>query len=239
VVKDLQKIKALSMAFIVLILASTSVCGTLAQESENMQTFFELRRPGIKIQVNATKNASPGKNITVILQIEGKEEEVYFEYLNLSIYGFINGQNKTALDILSLKELSVIFNETKQFPLNVTIPSNVWDATYGELSFKYYLAGEPFSVPLLGFTMTYIRNIYLEDLESQFQSLSENFTKLQQNYTWLEGNYTELKEKYDKLSGSVVELENTRSAMVIFAITTFFFVATTAYLFLRKPKQSW
>jgi len=42
-----------------------------------------------------------------------------------------------------------------------------------------------------------------------------------------------------ELQGSSNELGNTRMAVGILAITTVFFVATTLYLVMRKPKESW
>ena len=48
-----------------------------------------------------------------------------------------------------------------------------------------------------------------------------------------------LNETYWGLKGSSNELGNTRMAVGILAITTVFFVATTLYLVMRKPKESW
>jgi len=48
-----------------------------------------------------------------------------------------------------------------------------------------------------------------------------------------------LNETYWSLKGSSNELGNTRTAVGILAVTTVFFVATTLYLVMRKPKESW
>ena len=229
------KTKALNVIpIIVLILMFTFIHVAVAQEqTENMQTFFESQWPGIKIQANATREALPEKNITIILLVKSKADDVHIEYLNLTVFGFIEGQNKTLLGSICKDAFSLNYNETRECNRTLTIPADVWGATYGELSFQYS-PGEGFSYSLssLGFTMAHIRNVYLETLEGQFQSLSENFTELQQNYTGLKG-------KYDELSTSVVELDNTRRIMIILAITTVVFAATTIYLIMRKPKQYW
>jgi len=196
----------------------------------DMQTFFKSQWPGMKIQVNATAEALPGDNITIILLVESKADNVYIVYLNLTIFGFIKGQNKTGLTSIYQSDTPLNYNERTEHNHTLIIPSDVWETTYGELSFQYSIEGFSYSLSQLGFTMTHVRNVYLENLEEQFQSLSENFTELQQNYT-------ELKDMYDELSKSIIELDNTRRAVVGLAITTIFFVATTIYLFLRKPRQ--
>jgi hypothetical protein len=64
--------------------------------------------------------------------------------------------------------------------------------------------------------MTHVENVYLANLQAQYD-------QLQQNYTTLEGRLT--------------ELDNTRSAVAVLAITSIFFVATTLYMMMRKPKD--
>jgi len=202
------------------------------EQADNMETFFKSQWPGIKIQVNATKESLPGDNITVILLVESKADNVYVVHLNLTVFGFIEGKNKTSLTNMYQPNFSLNYNETWGDNRTLPIPSDVWDTTYGELSFQYSIDGFSFSLSSLGFTMTHVRNVYLENLEEQYESLNENFNELLQNYTWLEGNYTEL-------SKSILELNNTRTAAIILAITTVFFVATTVYMVMRKPKQYW
>ena len=60
----------------------------------------------------------------------------------------------------------------------------------------------------------------------------ENLDRLNQSYLALQQNYT-------SVQGTVIELGNTRMAMIILSIITIFFVATTLYVVMRKPKQYW
>jgi len=235
----LPKTKTLSVTILAILFLTLPLINTATAEepSENTQTFFKSQWPGIKIQVNATAEALPGNNITVALLVESKADNVHVVYLNLTIFGFVEGQYKTNLTSIYQDDFFLNYNEKRERNDTLSIPLDVWDTTYGELSFQYSIEGFSYSLSQLGFTMTHVRNVYLENLEEQFHSLSENYTELQQNYTWLEGNYTELKDNYSELSKSVIELDNTRRAVIILAITTIFFVATTFYLFMRKPKQ--
>jgi len=237
VVKTLKKLKTVITISLPLILALTLIQNITAETPNEMQTFFEYQWPGIKIQANATGEALPEENITIILLVKSKADDIYIEYLNLTVFGFMGGQNKALLGSIYRDAFSLNYNETRKCNHTLTIPRDVWGATYGELSFQYSIEGFSYSLSSLGFTMANVRNVYLENLEEQFQSLSENFTELHQNYTQLEGNYTGLKGKYDELSKSAVELDNTRRIMIILAITTVVFVATTIYLVIRKPKQ--
>jgi hypothetical protein len=245
----LQKTKNLKVIFFTtLVLTLIFIQFIVAKgQTQNTQKFFEFRWPGMEVRVNATSETLPKETMTIILLVKSKADDVYIEFLDLTVFGFIEGQNKTLLGNMFQDAFPLNYNETRKFNRTFPIPADVWGATCGELSFQYSIGGFSYPLSSLGFTMTHVRNIKLQKLEEAFQSLSENFTKLQQNYTWLEGNYTqlegnytELKGKYDELSQSVGELGNTRHITIILAITTVIFVATTFYLIIRRPRrQSW
>jgi hypothetical protein len=65
-----------------------------------------------------------------------------------------------------------------------------------------------------------------------YANLTSNFEQLNQTY-W------ELQENYTTMNGNMGELDNTRRLTTVLAITTVFFVATTVYLVMRKPKETW
>jgi len=240
--KNLQKTKILKAIFIAMsILMLNSIRFAMAQEqTENTQTFFEFQWPGIKIQVNATRNAVPEESMTVIVIVKSTIlEEIDVEYLDLDVFGFKGGQNKTLLGDINQDAFILESNETMSFNDVFPIPEDVWGVTYGELSFEYYNVGYHYVLPSLRFILTYVENVKLETLQEELQSLSENFTKLYHNYTQLEGNYTDLKEKYDEISEGVTGIDNARNTIIVLAITTVVFAATTIYFIMRKPKQSW
>lgn len=240
--KNLQKtmiVKAIFLAMSILMLNSTQFA--MAQEqTENTQIFFEFQWPGIKIQVNATRNAVPEESMTVIVIVKSTTlEEIKVEHLDLDVFGFIGGQNKTDLGDIHQGAFVLESNETMSFNDVFPIPEDVWGVTYGELSFEYYNVGYHYVLPSLLFTLTYVENVKLETLQEELQILSENFEKLSYNHTQLEGNYTDLKAKYDELSKGVAGIDNARNTIIVLAITTIVFVATTIYFIMRKPKQSW
>jgi len=240
--KNLQKTMILKAIFLAMsILMLNSIPFAMAQEqTENTQIFYESHWPGIKIQVNATRNAVPEESMTVIVIVKSTTlEEINVTYLDLDVYGFIGGQNKTSLGDAHQDGFVLEFNETMSFSDVFPIPGDVWGVTYGELSFEYDNVGYHYVLPSLRFTLTYVENVKLETLQEELQSLSENFTKLYNNYTQLEDNYTKLNEKYDELSKGVTGIDNARNTIIVLAITTVVFAATTIYFIMRKPKQSW
>jgi hypothetical protein len=59
------------------------------------------------------------------------------------------------------------------------------------------------------------------------------------NLAYINRTFWELQQNYTALQGNLNELGNTRMAVGILAVTTVFFVATSLYLVMRKPKESW
>jgi ABC-type transporter Mla subunit MlaD len=246
--------KKLSIVLL-LILALTLIQSVAAQNG--MQTFFELSLPGVKIWIDSVKEVRPGENVTISLYVKGAAEEVYVEYLNLTIFGFIEGRNKTILMSMSRGDFSLNYSQTWKYSDSFKVPENVWDTTYGELSFKYSIGGFSYEFSRIGFTMTHVENVLLKSLQEQLENLTKAYKELsrayndlnesytdvsrrletlQQNYTQLNESYAALNQTYWKLKESVGGFETARNAMFIFLATTIIFMATTAYLILRKPK---
>jgi hypothetical protein len=240
--------KKTGLAIIISIILFATICNVKAQ-SENMQTFFDHEIPGIKITVNATAETQPNENITVKITINPLEEEVNIKYFNLSVFGFINGTYKT-----------MIYNITvNNFPFNdtFTVPEQVWGVTYGEITLTYdvkYVIKQgniqtettiTYENLTVGFAMTRVKNVYLETVEEQLRNLNSIFEQLNQTFRQMfqmnltEESLAKLNETYWGLKGSSNELGNTRMAVGILAVTTVFFVATTLYVVMRKPKESW
>jgi len=231
----MNKLEKLSIVFIVFTFTSALFCTVKAQApAENMKTFFDSGIPGIKIQVNATAETQPAENITVMLSLK-RQTTVYMEYFNLSIFGFLNGTDKVIMANITGNNFSLT-DASKEYNCTFKVPENVWDVTYGEISLTYRadIGGLElrFSQITCGFTMTHVENIYLKDVEEQLKNLKSTYELLNQTF-W------ELKQNYTALQRSLNELDNTRRAVAILAITTVFFVVTTVYLIMRKPKEIW
>ena len=255
-VKLMRKVRTVTSIFIMLILALTLVKSTVtAQTPEEMKTFFSSEYAGISIQVNATRETVPGANITINLWINCTAVGVYLDYLNLSVYGY--GHLEYELEKVTLnatcimQKTSLIFNHTSEYNYPVPVPNNVWDLTHAELRLKYSIKSDPLEHNE-SFPITTVRNVLWEELEEKYQNLNNTYWQLNSTVEQLnqifwqmfQMNLTEeslasLNETYWGLKGSSNELGNTRMAVGILAVTTVFFVATTLYLVMRKPKESW
>jgi hypothetical protein len=261
-VKIMRKLKTVTLAFAIIILALTLVKSTVAQTSDETQMFFSGEYAGISIQVNATQETVPGANITVNLWINCTADGVYLDYLNLTVYGYSHfeyGLEKTTLDATCvMQKTTLTFNHTNEYNYTVPVPNNVWDLTYAELHLKYTIKGDLFEHNE-SFSITTVRNVLWEELEETLRILNETYQQLnttfeQLNQTFWEAfqmnltaenlallniTYWELQQNYTALQVNQNDLNNTRTAVAVLAITTVFFVATTVYMVMRKPKQSW
>jgi hypothetical protein len=234
---------------IVCTLILASIAGTEAHATEEtMKTFLDSEVPSIWIQVNATAETQPAKNMTVVLSLT-TQTDVHVDHFNIDVFGFLNGTIRILIgniteDDFSLNETSRAYNST------FNVPDNVWDATYGEISLAYSttLGGLElkFRKMTTSFPMTLVENTYLKDLENRFQTLNESyqylndsFRNLTSTFDQLNQTYWQLYNNYTSMQGSSNDLDNTRRAAILLAITTVFFVATTIYLVTRKPRNHW
>lgn len=244
----MRRLAKLGLILVAFTLTLAMVCKVGAQiGGENVKTFFDSEMPGIKIQANATAETRPAGNLTVWLSLT-PQTNVHVELFRLDVYGFLNGTAKATIGNISDNNLpnDVSSEYSDSFP----IPDGVWGVTFGEITLNYSISlGSlrlEFPNATSGFYMTQVENTFLENLESQLKSLNETYNQqkdayhnLTDAYTQLDQNYTQLNQTYTTLQGSVNELNNTRQVAVILAITTVFFVATTIFLVMRRPKESW
>lgn len=225
----------------------------VSAQTENMEMFYQGEFLGLKIEVNATREAEPGENITVTMLVESLAKNVKIKYLYFNFFGFVDGETKIPLINFPLVEEETPLEPEDVITENctVSIPKNVWGVIYGELFLEQSQGLVSIEIPHIGFTMTKVKNVMmeqlkgqLEDLNKTYKQLKENYTRLneqlqslQENYTQLNETYVALNQTYWELKESVGGLETTRNVMFIFLATTVTFAATTAYLFLRRPKR--
>ena len=209
---------------------------------EATQAFLDFTAFGIRIQANATAEARPTENVTVILTL-ASQTEVHVNYFNLSIFGFLNGTDRVLMTNKSdtdfwLNNTSRLYNWT--FP----VPEWVSGRAYGEIKLAHLAIYGPAKIDYeefpCGFYITNVENVYLEGLEHQFSDLKQEYEQLNQSYRELNQSYRELNQNLtDALQGNANELDNARRVTAVLGITTVFFVATTLYLVFRRPKEYW
>lgn len=242
-VKGLINSKFVVSIVISLTLMFAAVSIVSAQSPSESQTFFEKDYGGISIVVNGTKETVPGGQMIVDIWINCTISGIEVDCFNISIYGFKEGREKTIFyidNVLNDTKISLNWTMTKSY--NVSVPVDVWDATYCEFCLKYKVNLDPLYFYIQyepTFPITIVRNVPFEQFKEDFKGL---FTKLMEQFRefkQLNKTYNDLKQNYTSMQNSMNELDSARRVAVILAITTVFFVATTAYLVLRRPKEYW
>ena len=224
--------KALIVIMMTLFVALAFVRGVNSQTTDDLQTFFSNDYAGISIRVDAIQETVPGKNLTIKLWFNVTAEWFKMENLSLSVYGFQGGEDKILLNAFRVIEnVSLALSYSKEYNFTVQVPPDVWDATFAGLQLKYSIHGSVFEYDP-SFSITIVRNIYYEQLQEVFRNLNESYYQLNQTFWELQQNYT-------ALQNSLNELDTTRQAVAALAVTSVFFIATTIYLVMRKPKQHW
>jgi len=242
--------------FLTIMLLGLSYLGNVrAQGSEGtLQGFLDTSVLGVRIQVNATGQSRPGQNITVILVFAALPgvSEIKVQQFNLSVTGFLNGTSNTLLESTYGGNFS-LDNGPQSYNYTFPIPEWVSGKTYGQITLSHWATYQQQfgsvvnntitvynNASACGFYMTDVENVYLENLQQNYQQLNQNYTQLHENYTELQNNYTQLQKNYtDALHGNTNNLDSARTVITVLMITTVFFVATTLYFVIRKPKESW
>jgi hypothetical protein len=228
------------------------------QPEEALESFLDTSALGVRIQVNATAQARPGDNVTVMLvlttQTVDPPTEVDVENLSLSILGFLNGTYGTPLGSPIQDGNFTLSTTPRSYNSTFTVPAWVTGKIYGEIKLAHTAYWGPLGVNttklgglVWGFYMTDVENVYLEELQQNYQQLNQTYTQLNYSYTKLNYNFTQLNYNYaqlqknltDALQGNSNSLDSARTVITVLMITTIFFIATTLYFVIKKPKEPW
>ena len=234
-------------------------------ETNNMETFFDSKISCVEVQVNATSRAEPNSLISVVVNITSLVTKVHIKTVKLTIYGFVNGTERQ--EVYNNVSYNILLCKYKNFicPHAVFVLENISGIIYGELYLDYDATvvdelGREIPYPFqgtIGFALTRIENVYLKALEEKLKSLEKQIEDINNvlgdlNQTFrecfgknltreellnLNQTFWQFKQEYEALKGVKSELDNTRTAMIFLAVVAVFFVATTAYLVFRKPKE--
>jgi len=256
--ETMRGLRKLTLMAYILALAFALISTVKVQGSaDEMKAFFDSQIPGITIQVNATTQTQPTKNITVIVSLKTNVTDIGVEHFNLEVSGFLNGTTK--LSMLNITDNNFFLNNTspKEYVNSTYVPSWVWGITYGEITLSYNVSEEGYVLTfpnfVSGFPMTQVENTFLKGLETQntilqdqIKSLNDSYqqlTNLYQNVSntlqQLNQTYVQLYQNYTSVKGSLGDLDNTRRVTTVLAVTTICFLVTTIYLVIRRPKESW
>jgi hypothetical protein len=207
------------------LLLTFAFSGVCKAAPEDMQDVYYLEYGGLKIDVRAPVQAYAGDNITVTVNTEAVVAQIYIKYIDIDLYGRLDGTNEIYLDqITHIADSSLSSYEAEY---DVEIPVDLSPGlTYGIISCEWELMGSPQKIPPSGFALTYVQNIELEKLQTEYDELNATHQSLLQDYSEIESN----------LKG---EVDSTRNLLYIFVFTTVVASITVVVLLMRKPQRVW
>jgi hypothetical protein len=194
---------------------------------QGTQTVTPLDYGGLRINITAPVQARPGDNITVTVRTSASDvQQVFITYIGIKLYGTINATNRVALaEIDHLHDVALSIHETNY---TVTIPDDISPGlTYGEVSCDWKALGVSFEILSSGFVLTYIEDVALEQLQTDYNELNASHQTILQEYNELKSQVT----------GETSD--STRNLMYVFILTTVVASITVVVLLLRKPKKVW
>ncbi|MEM3699650.1 MAG: hypothetical protein QXL57_02135 [Candidatus Bathyarchaeia archaeon] len=230
----------------ILISASIFARITLAYASEELIEFFSEDYPGISLKAEATNETIPNESLTLKIWINCTARGVEVEHLKLVVYGFAEGREKTLLYSAQVLNNTLLeLDEIRYENFTISVPGNVWGSALAEMRVTYSIMKTPMPDIDPSFPITFVRNVAYEELQEKYENLNEFCNEL--NETFFENfqmnltleNLAKLNNTLKELQGRLGELNTTRVAVGVLAIIAFFFVITTLYLAMRKPKQYW
>jgi len=208
--KPKSAIITLTIIVIALVLAQVRI----ARSQNNLQTFHSKDDlAGISIRIDATPETAPGGNMTIATWVNCTATGVLVEQLNMTIYGFEGGANKTQLTTIDVMENKTLtFNSVNESSNTLTVPNDVWDSTYADLHLKYFIYNSGFEYNP-SFSLTIVTNIYYEQLKQDFSNLNNSYIQLNSTYMQLNDNYSQLNANYSQLNEAYNELNSAYSAL--------------------------
>lgn len=236
-------LKTLILVMLMLI-AATMMHDVNANSSDSYQ--YTPVPNDLTVEIKYPLDAYPNQTITVNVTIKAWTNLIVNRTV-IELYTFNNLTREDELfysiEYVSKPESLLGGGSLNETSYEVKIPNYAANVLYGKIILKWTVKGTEESTVYERkptFVMGYLRNPELERLRSEVTELEEenivlkgNVTDLNNTLTELLNNLTDLENRYEG------ELSGTRNVTIILAITTVFFVATTAYLFMRKPKQYW
>ena len=219
--------KSIIPLFLLSVFVLTTIPGAVGQSTseEQIRNVYSMDLYGLVIRIGAPYHVDPGENISLTVNAEAPDVDVYVEYIHLKIYGLVNETDQIVLGSFTHLENFNLSPASPQTNIYQTTVSNETSPglTYGEILCKWRFLGMTVETPDVGFIVTYVENKEVEELHNNYQELNSTYWSLQENYTKLESQY----------SG---ELGSTRNMMYVLIVTTVVSVASI-FILIRRPRQ--
>jgi len=240
--KDSRITKA-STLIIIISIAISMTYDVHADLSNQIHTYEYTPIPNdFTLEIKSHLEAYPNQTISINMTIKALVS-LTINDLTIKLYTFNDSKFDEITYVENANPMSLTSGKLLNKSSKMRIHEQASNIIYGRLKIKWTKTGTVESITIekeSTFILTFLRDPDLDKLRAEVPELKKentelkgNITSLNDSLTELHGNLTDFENRYEG------ELSGTRSVVTILAITTIFFVATTAYLFVRKPKQYW
>jgi len=224
-------------------LAATIMHDANANLSDQIHIYKYTPIPNdLTVEIKSPLEAYPNQTIKVNVTIKALVS-LTINNVAIELYTFNDSSFGDAIYIEKENPVPLLSGESWNGTSNVTISEQASNVVYGKLILEWKEKGTEESTVYKReptFIMAFLRNPELERLRNEVPELEKENTELKGNVTDLNNTLTEILNNLTEVTNRYEgELGNTRSVITILAITTVFFVATTIYAVVRKPKQYW
>lgn len=218
--------KKLCVITLCAVLLTLAFSGIGYAEPQGTQTVTPLDYGGLRIDITAPVQARPGDNITITVRTSASDvQQIFINYITLELYGIVNVTD--CVSLAQIDHLNDVPLSKHEIHYNITIPDNLSPGLiYGDVSCNWKALGVSFEILSSGFVLTYIEDVELEQLQTDYDELSATHESILQEYN-------ELKSQVPNNDDS------TRNLMWVFIATTIVASITVFVLLLRRPKRVW
>jgi hypothetical protein len=219
-------LKKLCVMTLCVFLLSVAFSGIGYAEPQGTETVTPLDYGGLRIDITAPVQARPGDTINITVRTSASDvQQIFINYITLELYGIVNVTD--CVPLAQIDHLSNVPLSIHEIHYNITIPDNLSPGLiYGDVSCNWKALGVSFEILSSGFVLTYIEDVELEQLQTDYDELSATHESILQEYN-------ELKSQVPDNSDS------TRNLMWVFIATTIVASITVFVLLLRRPKRVW
>ena len=219
-------LKKLCVMILCVFLLSVAFSGIGYAEPQGTETVTPLDYGGLRIDITAPVQARPGDTINITVRTSASDvQQIFINYITLELYGIVNITD--CVPLAQIDHLSNVPLSIHEIHYNITIPDNLSPGLiYGDVSCNWKALGVSFEILSSGFVLTYIEDVELEQLQTDYDELSATHESILQEYN-------ELKSQVPDNSDS------TRNLMWVFIATTIVASITVFVLLLRRPKRVW
>jgi hypothetical protein len=245
-VKTLKTFTFKIVAFVTFMFFTAALLPYARASGSDQTGSYEYGLYNLKIHIENPPEAYPDQNLTINVTAEATAR-LTINYTAIELYTFngstMNGESFAYIEFINYSNPLFLSGGQSSYKTsyNETIPASALNVVYGKLTLVWTEMGTEESNAYTRQTTFIVASVYSLEL----QRLTDLVPKLQKQNAILRRNVTDMNDTLAQTLNDLADAKNhyegdignTRSVATLLGVTTVFFVATTAYLIMRKPKD--